>query len=68
MEKSSLKDQLRFLEYAKGSAAELATQTHVGIGASFISQDVGQAWLAESKVIIAMITNLEKSIAHKLNS
>ncbi len=62
LEKKSQKDQLRFLEYSKGSTAEFITQTIVGIGAGFIDNQMGLAWKQEAKSILGMIVNLEKYI------
>ena len=38
MEKESIKEQLRFLEIAKGSSAELITQIYIGIEITYIEK------------------------------
>lgn len=67
MEKVSQKEQLRFLEIAKGSAAEFATQTWIGIDITYIPKEVGKAWVQKSQQLLGMLTNLSKSIRTKQN-
>lgn len=62
MEKESKKEQTRFLEIAKGSAAELATQTWIGIEIEYIPKEIGKEWVKKSQQILGMLTNLQKSI------
>lgn len=64
MEKSSTKDQIRFLEYSKGSTAEFITQAKVGLGAGFISGQIADYWQSEGKAILGMLRNLEKALAN----
>jgi len=65
MEKASNKEQLRFLEIAKGSAAEFATQTWIGIEIDYIPKETGKEWVQKSQQLLGMITNLAKSIKEK---
>ena len=58
MEKESFKEQIRFLEIAKGSAAEFATQTWIGIEIDYIPKEIGQEWVQKSRQILGMLTNL----------
>ena len=58
MEKSSIKDQIRFLDIAKGSAAEFATQTYIAIDISYINKEDGTETI---KVI-----NQEKNVYFEL--
>lgn len=57
-ERSSEKENIRFFEYAKGSAGELRTQIYIGKEAGYINQDVALRWLSETKQISAMLTGL----------
>lgn len=67
MEKESRREQLRFLEIAKGSAAEFSTQTWIGIEIGYIPKDVGKAWVEKSQQVLGMLTNLAKTIKSKQN-
>ncbi len=62
MEKPTFKDQCRFLDYAKGSAAEFCTQTYIGMKIEYIELETGKGWKDTSDHIMRMITNLEKSL------
>jgi len=62
MERSTAADQCKFLDYARGSCGEARTQIIVGIKVGFINQSTAETWIAETKVISAMIQGLIKSI------
>lgn len=42
MEKNSVKDQVRFLDIAKGSAAEFATQTYIAQEIGYIQEETAR--------------------------
>ena len=65
MEKESFKEQARFLDIAKGSAAEFATQTYIGIDIGYIENIEGKRWVEESDHILSMLSNLQKTIREK---
>jgi len=65
MEKESLKEQARFLDIAKGSAAEFATQTYIGMDIGYVEKEEGKSWVEESNHILSMLSNLQKSIREK---
>ena len=65
MEKESLKEQARFLDIAKGSAAEFVTQTYIGMDIEYIDRQEGKRWVEESDHILAMLSNLQKIIRTK---
>jgi four helix bundle protein len=67
MEKESTREQLRFLEIAKGSAAEFATQTWIGMEINYIPKETGKDWILRSQQLLGMITNLGKAIKSKQN-
>jgi len=67
MEKESVKDQIRFLDIAKGSAAEFATQTYIAMDIGYIDMETGRAWIDKADHLIAMITKLQQSLRKKLN-
>ena len=67
MEKESIKDRIRFLDIAKGSVAEFATQTYIGIDINYIPKSVGKEWIDNADHLIAMITKLQQSLRNRLN-
>jgi len=62
MERSSTKEKIRFLDIAKGSAAELRTQIYIGIDIGYVPQEIGKQWIAETKEISAMLVGLMRSL------
>ena len=62
MERNSQKEKARFLDIAKGSAAELRTQTYIGIEIGYIPKKTGNHWINETKEISAMLVSLIKAI------
>jgi four helix bundle protein len=62
MEKQSHKEQIRFLDIAKGSAAEFATQTYIGMDIFYITKDEGKSWIESADHILSMLSNLQTSI------
>ena len=65
MEKDSGREQQRFLQIAKGSAAEFATQIWIGMEIDYIPKETGKDWILRSKQLLGMITNLSKPIKIK---
>jgi len=61
MEKSSLKDQIRFLDIAKGSTAEFATQTYIAMDIGYIEKEIGKEWIKTADELLAMLTKLQQS-------
>ena len=68
MEKASIKDQIRFLDIAKGSTAEFATQTYIAMDINYLEMKVGREWIDKADHIIAMITKLQQSLQEKINA
>ena len=62
MEKESAKEQMRFIEIAKGSAAEFSTQVYIGMDIDYIEKNNAKEWLEKSNHILAMLSNLKKTI------
>lgn len=67
VERSSYREQLRFLDYAKGSNAELRTQLYIGVEIGYLERNITLAWIKETKEISAMIYGLQKRIKSKLS-
>ena len=65
MERSTEKEKARFLEIARGSAAELKTQIMIGIEIKYINKETGEQWLKETKEISAMLIGLTRSLKSK---
>ena len=57
-ERSSYKDTIRFLFYAKGSCAELRTQIYIGIDIGYVDKKVGNIWIKETTEISKMLQGL----------
>ncbi|MCU7836174.1 MAG: four helix bundle protein [gamma proteobacterium symbiont of Taylorina sp.] len=60
LERQSDKETIQFLNYARGSSAELRTQIYIGIEIGYIQKRTGLAWVQESKELSAMIMSLIK--------
>jgi len=58
--RASDKDKRNFLNYAKGSCAELRTQIYIGIEIGYISKKSGMLWIQETKAISSMLSALMK--------
>ena len=61
LEKESDKEKMRFIEIAKGSAAELITQTYIGIEIDYIEKKLGMSWVKELNEILRMLSGLKQS-------
>lgn len=66
MERAGYRDQIKFLDYAKGSNAELRTQLYIGLKVGYFDREVGLFLIKETKEISAMIFGLQKRIKSKL--
>ena len=62
MQRSSVADQCKFLDYARGSSGEVRTQTIVGMKVGFIEPSVAEHWCNETKELSAMIQGLIRSL------
>ncbi|NMP16490.1 four helix bundle protein [Thalassotalea sp. Y01] len=57
-ERETLKESIRFLYYAKGSAGELVTQLYIGMKLQFVDKDKGHALVMEAKEIAKIIGSM----------
>ena len=62
MERQTVADKVKFLDYARGSAGELRTQAIVGAKAGLITQETTTRWVEEGHQISAMIQGLIRSL------
>ncbi len=60
LEKMSLKDQIRFLDIAKGSVAEFATQTYIAMDIGYVDKSIGKGWIKTADILLAMLTKLQQ--------
>ena len=65
-ERSSKKDFIRFLQYAKGSCGELRTQIYIGMDIGYINSAQGKNRLNETREISAMLVGFINSIEKQL--
>jgi four helix bundle protein len=61
LEKESDKEKIRFIEIAKGSAAELITQTYIGIEVGYIEKKLGMTWVKELNELLSMLSGLKST-------
>jgi four helix bundle protein len=61
-ERSSDKERCRYLDIAKGSAAEFITQVYIGRKIGYIPQEAGKYWIQETEEIAAMLAALKQSL------
>ncbi len=67
MEKEYIKENLRFIEIAKGSTAELITQIYIGIEILYIEKKTGFTWVQEANELIKMLNGLKRNLKSKEN-
>ena len=61
IERKSAKERRRFLDIALGSAAELKTQTYIGMKIDYIGREDGMKWTKELEELRRMITALSET-------
>jgi len=66
LEKASIKDQIRFLDIAKGSTAEFATQTYIAMDIGYVDKTIGREWIKTADMLLAMLTKLQQVKQEKL--
>ncbi len=66
MEKESIKEQLCFLDIAKVSAAEFATQTYIAMDIGYLDKDRGKEWIKTIDHLLAMLSNLRKMLKEQV--
>jgi len=64
-ERDSKPDFIRFLRIAKGSAAELRTQTYIALKLEMMTKADADRMIAELKEISAMLQGLIRSLARR---
>jgi len=64
-DRSTNKDNIKFLYYAKGSCAELRTQIYIGSEIGYIEKSLAKIWIEETIEISKMLTGLINSLKKK---
>jgi four helix bundle protein len=67
-ERDSKQDFIRFLRIAKGSAAELRTQTYIALKLELLNKEEADTFVNETKEISAMLQGLIRSLLPKLKT
>jgi four helix bundle protein len=62
MDRTTIKEKVRYLDIARSSAAELRTQTYIGQEIGYIPKEVAKHWINETKEISAMLIGLERAL------
>ena len=62
VERKSSKEKRRFLDIALGSAAELKTQTYIGMKIDYIKREDGMKWTKELEELQRMINALSEGM------
>ena len=62
LDRETIKDKRKFLNYAKASCAELRTQSYIGIEIGYIPKSSGMSWVKETQEISAMLSGLMKKL------
>ena len=60
IERSTVKEKKNFLNYSKGSCAELRTQIYIGVEIGYIPRDMGLTWIKETEEISSMLKGFIK--------
>jgi len=62
MERQTVPDKIKFLDYARGSSGEFRTQAIVRAKAGFLDVETTKTWIEESRELSAMIQGLIRSL------
>ncbi len=66
LEKDSLKENVRYIEIARGSAAELQTQIYISIEIGYLPKALGSQWKAEINQISKMLNALKQTLKGRM--
>ena len=71
IERISDKDTVRFLDFARGSVAELQTQIYIGMKIEYVEGEQGKKWIKDleeiGKMLSSMIINITKDLKDNSN-
>lgn len=60
-ERTSQRECLTFLSYAKGSCGELRCQIYIGMDIGYIEKEIGEKWITETNELSSMLSGLIKT-------
>ena len=66
LEKDSLKENIRYIEISRGSAAELLTQIYISIEIGYLEKKVANRWRDEINQILKMLNALKQNLIGRL--
>jgi four helix bundle protein len=62
MERDSVKERIKYLDIAKGSAAEFVTQVHIGSAINYIKIEKVKEWVQAGEQVLGMLTKLQQNL------
>ena len=68
MEKGSVKERIKFLDIAKGSAAEFITRVCIGMDINYIGEVDGKEWVDTGEKILGMLTRLQDNLRNRMHN
>jgi four helix bundle protein len=66
LEKDSVKENVRYIEIARGSAAELLTQIYIAIEIGYLEKTIGFQWKHEINQISKMLNALKQNLIGRM--
>lgn len=66
LEKDSVKENVRYIEIARGSAAELLTQIYIAIEIGYLEKSLGLQWITEINQISKMLNALKQNLIGRM--
>jgi len=66
MEKESIRERIKFLDIAKGSAAEFITQVYIGNDIDYITSETSQNWIQTAEHVLSMLNKLQQTLKSQL--
>jgi four helix bundle protein len=68
LEKDSLKENVRYIEIARGSAADLLTQIYISIEIGYLDKALGSQWKDEINQISKMLNALKQTLKGRMGN
>jgi four helix bundle protein len=66
LEKDSVKENVRYIEIARGSGAELLTQIYIAIEIGYLEKTIGLQWKNEINQISKMLNALKQNLKGRM--
>lgn len=68
LEKDSLKENVRYIEIARGSAAELLTQIYIAIEIGYLDKSISTLWKDQINQISKMLNALKQNLIGRMGN